>query len=74
MAGADAHGVLRHPGAAEILEQENHFVLLVLKGIPPAGHSVCTGAVAVALKLFDRFSQFGAAATAPPTAFQNAGP
>ena len=70
--GADAHRLLGHAGAAEVFEQENHFVLLVVKGIPATRYSVCCRPVPVALKLLDRFRQFGAAATAPPAALQNA--
>jgi hypothetical protein len=73
LSGADAHGVLGHPGAAKVLEQENHFVLLVLEGIQSAGIRIRDGAVAVSLKLLDGFGQLGSASPALPAAFQNAG-
>jgi hypothetical protein len=69
----DAHGVLGHPGAAEVLEQEYHFVLLVLKRIQAARVCIDSRAVPVSLELLDRFRQLGTAAPAQSAAFQNAG-
>lgn len=70
--GCDAHGVLGYPGAAEVLEQENHFVFLILQGILATEYSIRSRTVAVAFKLLDRLGQLGTAASTLPAVFQDA--
>ena len=72
LSGADAHGVLSRARPAQVLEQEDHFVLLVLQGAHAMrfGHH---GAAPAVIELLDRLRQLGTAAPAPPAAFKNAG-
>ena len=71
--GCDAQLVLVHSGTAQILEQQDHLVLLILKRACRAATPNCReGIMPVALELFDGFRQLRAAATASPTAFENA--
>ncbi|HVP49090.1 MAG TPA: hypothetical protein VMT32_21000 [Bryobacteraceae bacterium] len=64
--------MLSRTGPAEILEQEDHFVFLILQGTGAMGIGR-HGAPAGMLELLDRLRQLGAAAPASPTAFENTG-
>ena len=66
---AHAHGVLSHAGPAQILEQEDHLVLLVLAGTLAAGLVGRRCTVPAALELFDGLGQLCAATAATPSAF-----
>ena len=69
--GSDAHGLLNRTGTAQILEQEDHLVLLILPGTHAMGLGR-HGAAPAVLKLLDGFRQLRPAASASPAGFENA--
>jgi hypothetical protein len=75
LSGADADRVLRQARAAQVFEQQNHFVFLILI-LQRAGRAAARGGtncrVAATLELRDSFGQLRPAATAAAAAFEDA--